>query len=167
MAGRMGAPLCAAALLTVAACQDGRGGLGLAARGSPAGIPVTFESIEGPPAPVRTAFASELASAATARAVDLVGVGAAARYRVRGYLSTEPTADGSAALVFVWDVFDPDKRRARRLTGSSPVRAAGADPWSGLDKEALARLAAKSMDEIADFLSATSREMAPAEDAPG
>ena len=79
----------------------------------------------------------------------------AARYRVRGYLTAEPTADGGTALAFVWDVFDADQRRARRVTGSAPIKAASRkNPWDGLDKEALARLAARSMDEIATFLAA-------------
>jgi hypothetical protein len=123
--------------------------------GSPAGKPIAFESIEGAPAEVRTALAGELAFAATARQVELAGTGSPARYRVRGYLKTEPTADGGTALAFVWDVFDADQRRARRVTGSAPIKAAsGKNPWDGLDKEALARLAARSMDEIATFLAA-------------
>ena len=55
---------------------------------SPEGIPVALESIDGAPAPIRTALADELATAATSRKVDLVGASAEARYRVRGYLST-------------------------------------------------------------------------------
>jgi hypothetical protein len=141
--------------LGLASCQETRGGFGLAGRGSPAGVPIAFESIEGPPATVQTALAGELASAASSRQVELVGTGVDARYRVRGYLTTEHTADGGAALAFVWDVFDAEKRRARRFTGTSPIRTAAGDPWSGLDKEALRRLAAESMDEIATFLSAS------------
>jgi hypothetical protein len=123
--------------------------------GTPAGKPIAFESIEGAPAEVRAALAGELASAATARQVELVGTGNPARYRVRGYLKAEPTADGGTALAFVWDVFDAQQRRAQRVTGSSPIKAASKkNPWDGLDKEALARLAARSMDEIATFLAA-------------
>jgi hypothetical protein len=147
----------AAALAALAACQSG----GLALDGSPEGVPVTVESIDGPPAPVKTAFASELAAAATTRRVDLVGAGGEARYRVRGYVSTQTNPQGEPVLTFVWDVFDAEKRRAKRLAGSSPVRTASADrplgrstdPWAGLDKETLAKLASKSMDEIAVFLS--------------
>ena len=120
---------------------------------SPAGVPIAVEIIDGPPAPVKTALASELATAASSRQVDLVGSDAAARFRVRGYLSTETDAEGTTTLAYVWDVFDAEKRRAKRLTGSSPIRNASPDPWTGLDREALARLAALSMDEIAAFLS--------------
>ena len=117
---------------------------------SPEGIPVALESIDGAPAPIRTALAEELATAATDRKVDLVGASAEARYRVRGYLSTA-TENGETKVAYVWDVFDSQKRRAKRLEGSSPVPAASI---SSLDKQALATLAQASMGEIADFLSA-------------
>lgn len=139
--------LAAAGLMAaLAACQTA------GPAGSPAGVPIAMEIGDGPPSPVRTAFASELVAAASERQVEIVGVGAPARYRARGYLSAETSAQGETSLAFVWDVFDAQKRRATRLTGSSPVRAAAANPWSGLDKEALAKLAAQSMDEIAGFL---------------
>lgn len=148
----------AAAFAALSACQSG----GLALNGSPEGVPVAVESIEGPPVPVKTAFASELATAATNRRVELVGADGEARYRVRGYVSTETGAEGETVLAFVWDVFDAEKHRAKRLTGSSPVRTASpgspVDPWAGLDKETLAKLASKSMDEIAVFLSETKAE---------
>ena len=125
---------------------------------SPEGIPVALESIDGAPAPIRTALADELANAATDRKVDLVGASAEARYRVRGYLSTS-TEDGETKVAYVWDVFDAQKRRAKRLEGSSPAPAASI---SALDKAALAKLAQASMDEIAAFLSASKSE-APSE----
>jgi hypothetical protein len=134
----------------LAGCQ----GTGSMAGGSPAGIPVKVESIDGVSAPVKTAFASALMAAASDRQVELVGSATQARYRVRGYLTTQATEDGSTALAYVWDVFDDSKRRTRRLAGSSPV-ASGTPSGSGLDKATLARLAAQSMDEIAGFLSET------------
>jgi hypothetical protein len=165
---RRALPLAAAAL-ALGGCQNS-GGASLS-RGSPAGVPIAVESIEGAPPAVRTALASELVSAATARQVELVGAHAQARYRVRGYLTTEATADGGTALAFVWDVFDAEKRRAQRVTGSSPVRAGAKNMWEALDKEALARLAARSMDEIATFLSASASgsipPAAPAPEQPG
>jgi hypothetical protein len=124
--------------------------------GSPEGIPVALESIDGAPAPVQMALISELATAASDRKVDLVGSSAQARYRVRGYLSTA-TEDGETKVAYVWDVFDSQKRRAQRLAGSSPVRVSSGS-ISSLDKETLAKLAQASMDEIADFLSASRTE---------
>ena len=146
--------------LGLAACQSGRGGGLFAASGSPAGKPIAVESIEGVPATVRTALSDELASAATSRRVELVGSSAEARYRVRGYLSTETTADGGSQLAFVWDVFDAQKRRTNRVTGTSPMQTASLE---GLDKEALRKLAAESMDGLATFLSASAAARADAE----
>lgn len=164
---RWGLPSATVAIAwALASCQGG----GMFSSGSPAGKPIAFESIEGAPPEVRTALAGELVSAASARRVELVGNGAAARYRLRGYLTAEPSADGGTTLAFVWDVFDAQARRAQRVTGSAPITAASKKyPWDGLDKEALARLAARSMDEIASFLSAgvtaTSVAPEPAEEA--
>jgi hypothetical protein len=151
---RWGLPFLTAALACgLASCQSA-GGFGFG-QGSPAGKPIALESIVGPPEAVQTALAGELATAASARQVELVGKDGAARYRVRGYLTAQPDAEGGAALAFVWDVFDADERRAQRVTGSSPIATGSRkNPWEGLDKEALARLAARSMDEIASFLAA-------------
>jgi hypothetical protein len=145
---KRGGQLAAAVMMaTLGACQS-------SVTGSPEGVPVALESIEGAPAPVRTALADELATAASDRKVELVGSSADARYRVRGYLSTA-TEDGTTKVAYVWDVFDSQKKRAKRLTGSSPVQA-----WSvsDFDKETLAKLAQASMDEIAEFLSASKAE---------
>jgi hypothetical protein len=158
-----------AAALALAGCQSGGGGPLLAARGSAAGVPITFESIEGAPPALHSALTGELASAASARQVEVVGAEGQARYRLRGYLTTEQTADGGTALAFVWDVFDAERRRAQRITGSSPVRTASRRPrnaWEELDKEALARLAARSMDEIASFLNASAGGAPPLAFAP-
>lgn len=149
MAGMMRAGRLVAVALTAAmgACQGGFSG-------SPEGVPVALESIDGAPASIRTALVDELSSAATDRKVDLVGASAQARYRVRGYLSTS-TEDGETKVAYVWDVFDSQKRRAKRLAGSSPVPASSI---SDLDKATLAKLAQASMDEIAEFLTAAKSE---------
>lgn len=150
MSGTTNAARLAIMALTLAlgACQ--------ASLGSPEGVPVALESIDGAPAPVRSALANELAAAASERRVELVGSSAEARYRVRGYLSTE-TADGETKVAYVWDVFDAQNRRAKRLAGSSPARIASGS-ISATDRETLARLAQASMDEIAGFLSASKSE---------
>ena len=157
MGGAVLARRLAAIMLTVAlaACQG-------TFSASPEGIPVALESIDGAPDPIRTALAEELATAATERKVDLVGASAEARYRVRGYLSTA-TEDGETKVAYIWDVFDSQRRRAKRLEGSSPVPAASI---SSLDKQALAKLAQASMGEIADFLSTARSETPSADEAP-
>jgi hypothetical protein len=144
--GRLAA---AAMMISLGACQG-------SVSGSPEGIPVALESIDGAPAKVQTALIDELATAATDRKVDLVGSSAQARYRVRGYISAD-TSEGGTKVAYVWDVFDAQKRRAKRLTGSSPVSISSGS-ISSIDKETLAKLAAASMDEIADFLAASKSE---------
>ncbi|HEX2553637.1 MAG TPA: hypothetical protein VHL98_08050 [Microvirga sp.] len=157
---RLAAPL---VLLALGACQgSGQGGAFASLRGSPAGVPIALEVMDGPPAPVRTALTQELVTAASARQVELAGAAAPARYRVRGYLSTETDAEGGLALAYVWDVFDAEKRRATRLTGSSPLRTAAADPWGDIDQDTIAKLAGRSMDEIAAFLTETKTAVAAA-----
>lgn len=145
--GWLGAALMAVSL---GACQGG------SFSGSPEGVPIALESIDGAPAPVRTALIGELSTAASNRKVELVGASAEARYRVRGYLSTE-TSEGRTKVSYVWDVFDSQKRRAKRLAGTSPVPVSSAS-LTDLDKETLAKLASASMDEIAEFLSAAKDE---------
>lgn len=147
MAGtkRWGQLAAMAITMTLGACQ------GSLMSGSPEGVPVALESIDGAPAPVQTALLGELATAASDRKVELVGSNAQARYRVRGYLSTA-TEDGETKVSYVWDVFDAQKRRAKRLEGSRPVTLTSGS-ISVIDKETLAKLAQSSMDEIAEFLS--------------
>lgn len=143
--GRWGRLAAIALTAALGACQ------GSLTSGSPEGVPVALESIDGAPAPVQTALIGELATAASDRKVELVGSSAEARYRVRGYLSTA-MEDGETKVSYVWDVFDSQKRRAKRLAGTRPVALASGS-ISAIDKETLAKLAQASMDEIADFLS--------------
>jgi hypothetical protein len=137
----------------LAACQAS----GSSVVASPEGVPIALESIDGPPAQIRTALIGELNNAASDRKVELVGATAQARYRVRGYLSAETADGGGTKVAYVWDVFDSQNKRARRLAGSSPVLVSYTS-LSSLDKETLARLANSSMDEIAEFLSASKAE---------
>jgi len=157
MAGMKHAGRLAVMILTGAlgACQGSLGG-------SPEGVPVALESIDGAPPPIRTALLDEMTNAATSRKVDLVGASAEVRYRVRGYLSTS-TEDGETKVAYVWDVFDAQKRRAKRLEGTSPAPAASI---SALDKAALAKLAQASMEEIAEFLTAAKSETPATPEAP-
>jgi len=149
MAGtkRWGQLAAIAMTMVLGACQ------GSLLSGSPEGVPVAVESIDGAPAPVQAALLGELATAASERKVELVGSSDDARYRVRGYISTV-TEDGETKVSYVWDVFDAQKRRAKRLEGSRPAALASGS-ISALDTETLAKLAEASMDEIAEFLSAS------------
>lgn len=120
------------------------------------GIPVSVQSISGAPDQVTTHFASLLGEAAAERKMEIVPGDKPARFRVRGYLTAQPTADGQTALAFVWDVYDEKKKRAQRVQGESLGRRGGnADPWVGIDQTIVAQAASDSMDAIAGFLTTT------------
>jgi hypothetical protein len=142
--------------LLLAGCQDtGTALLPDSARAP--GIPVAFESLEGAPEAMRAQFAAVLGSEARARRLDIVGAGAPARYRIRGYLSAG-SAEGGTALTYVWDVFDENARRAQRLTGAATSRTetkAGMDPWAAIDAASLRQAAAGGLNDIVAFLAAS------------
>ncbi|AMJ60847.1 hypothetical protein [Bosea sp. PAMC 26642] len=120
------------------------------------GVPVSVQSISGAPDSVTTNFASLLGEAAAERKMEIVAGDKPARFRVRGYLTAQPTVDGQTSLAFVWDVYDESKKRAQRVQGESFGRSGGgADPWSGIDQTVVAKAASESMDAIAGFLVTT------------
>ena len=120
------------------------------------GVPVSVQSISGAPDAVTTRFAGLLGEAAAERRMEIVPGDKPARFRVRGYLTAQPTEDGQTALAFVWDVYDETKKRAQRVQGESLGRRGGtSDPWSGIDQTIVAKAAAESMDAIASFLVTT------------
>lgn len=117
------------------------------------GVPLSVQSISGAPDQVATRFAGLLGEAAAERKMEIVASNAPARFRVRGYLTAQPTEDGQTALAFVWDVYDEAKKRAQRVQGESlGKRSSGEDPWSGIDQTIVAKAASDSMDAIASFL---------------
>lgn len=147
--GLLCAPLFALAL---AGCQE-TAGVAERPRVDAPGVPVSVQSIAGAPASITTQFASLLGEAAADRKMEIVPGDKPARFRVRGYLTAEPTQDGQTALAFVWDVYDESRKRAQRVTGSSLGRSGGgSDPWAGIDQAVVARAASDSMDAIAGFL---------------
>jgi hypothetical protein len=118
------------------------------------GVPVSVQSISGAPDRVTAAFAGLLGEAAAERKMEIVPGDKPARFRVRGYLTAQPTEDGQTSLAFVWDVYDETKKRAQRVQGESLGRrsSGGGDPWAGIDQTIVAKAASDSMDAIAGFL---------------
>lgn len=146
-----GLVLASLATLSLAACQETT--TAQRPRVDAPGVPVSVQSISGAPDSVTTNFASLLGEAAAERRMEIVAGDKPARFRVRGYLTAQPTADGQTSLAFVWDVYDETKKRAQRVQGESlGKRSGGSDPWSGIDQTVVARAAAESMDAIAGFL---------------
>ncbi|MEN5081335.1 hypothetical protein ABE438_02525 [Bosea sp. TWI1241] len=155
-----GAVLGPALALALAGCQETT--TAARPRVDAPGIPVSVHSISGAPTQVTTAFASLLGEAAAERKMEIVPGDKPARFRVRGYLTAQPTEDGQTALAFVWDVYDEKRKRAQRVQGESiGRRSGGGDPWSGIDQTIVAKAASDSMDAIAGFL--TTSPSGPAE----
>jgi hypothetical protein len=123
------------------------------------GVPVSVQSISGAPDSVTASFAGLLGEAAADRKMEIVPGDKPARFRVRGYLTAQPTADGQTALAFVWDVYDAKRQLAQRVQGESlGKRAGGGDPWAGIDQSVVAAAASESMSRIAGFLAAQPRD---------
>jgi hypothetical protein len=139
------------AVLGLGACQDVGFEASAPPRAAP-GVPIAVEAIEGPPAEVTGALNAALVQAAADHQVTLVDDAQAPRFRIKGYVTSDPAPDGKTELAYVWDVFDASNRRAQRVTGTVEMAGDPANPWARLDDKALKRLAGKSMDGIADFL---------------
>ena len=128
---------------------------------SPRAATVALSSIEGAPGPVTARFEQAMASEAGTRDIAVTDPGLA-HYLVRGYLDAAPTEDGRTTVRYVWDIYDAGKNHARRLDDSLTVAGSAADPWSLVDDQALASLAARSSDDIALFLAGTPEAAGPA-----
>jgi hypothetical protein len=124
-------------------------------------VPIALESIEGAPDTVKTELASALATAAAAQKITVVP-SETARYRIKGYVTAYDRQDGHAEISYVWDVFDGNNRRAKRIEGVSTAEAkAGGNAWASVDPAALNKVATVSMSQVASFL-ATDGRNAPA-----
>jgi hypothetical protein len=169
------APFCAAlGAVTLAGCVDTAVEIGhprpeqLAQRQRPAprpgvsprGAPVALTSLEGAPEEALARFRPAFVRAAESRDIASAGESESA-YRLRFYLTAYAGAEGTTRFAYVFDIFDHNGRRARRLTDEIAVRGAG-DPWTLLDDRALAEFAARGADELAAFLSDTPEAIAAA-----
>lgn len=152
MIGRLsGLALGSVVALALAGCQETT--TAALPRVDAPGVPLSVQSISGAPDQVTTRFTSMLGEAAAERKMEIVATNAPARFRVRGYLTAQPTEDGQTALAFVWDVYDEARKRAQRVQGESlGRRGGGEDPWAGIDQTIVDKAASDSMNAIATFL---------------
>jgi hypothetical protein len=111
---------------------------------APPAATVAFESVEGAPPAVSQKLVRNLEDEARARRIPLAEPGEA-NYRLRGYLATPETADGSIAWTL--DVYDAGRRRIFRLSGQERA-AAGA----GAEGPVLQSLAHNGIDQLTAFL---------------
>jgi hypothetical protein len=108
-----------------------------------AGATISFDSIDGPPRPIHERLVKTLSDEAGARRLVVVPRGRESNYRIRGYLALQ-----AGTVAWAWDVYDSDRRRAFRITGSDP----GAGSWAALDDAALRRIARNGVEQLTAFI---------------
>ncbi|MGB8529502.1 MAG: hypothetical protein WCD75_22190 [Rhodoplanes sp.] len=126
---------------------------------SGSGPTIAFESIDGPPESVYTKLVRNLSEEAGARQIAVVSRGAPAHYRIRIYAATIVYSKRSV-VHWVWDVYDTNQQRARRLSGEETMTGAGRKTWAAADDAVIRKIARGGMDRLVTFLGSPSREPA-------
>ena len=111
-----------------------------------------------------TKLVRSLSEEAEARQIAVVSRGAPAQYRVRIYAATVVYAKRSV-VHWVWDVYDANQQRARRLSGEEPMSGAGRTTWAAADDQVIRKIARVGMDRLVAFLGSSPREPAHTADA--
>lgn len=116
------------------------------------GITFAFEPFTGAPGNIADELSEMIGSEARKQGITLVRrTGAAATYRVNGYLSA--TGQPSNGTVFyVFDIVDSSGRRVKRISGTEDTGGASGDPWQAVSSGTLSRIANRSMVEIKAWL---------------
>lgn len=138
----------------VAGCNETVGDFNPAAppRARAPGIPVALVSLEGGPEQVVSRLSLAISQQAARREITIVGIDGQPRYRVRGYISAHlEGAEGELSWTF--DIYDAQKKRARRFSGQERLRAGG-DAWAAVTDAHLTAAAFKATDDMAEFLAA-------------
>jgi hypothetical protein len=152
--------LAAMAGLSLAACTETASDFNPAAapRARAPGVPVALVSLDGAPESVIAKLSSAMAQQAARRDITIVGIDGKPRYQVRGYLAANALSDGKAELSWAFDIFDSQRKRAKRFSGQEPL-SSGQD-WTAVSDPQLQAVAFKALDEIAEFLAATPEAVA-------
>jgi hypothetical protein len=146
--------LVALAAAPLAACNETAGDFNPAAppRARAPGVPVALVSLEGGPETVVSRLSLAISQQAARREITVVGVDGNPRYQVRGYISAHAEG-GEGTFAWVFDIFDAQRRRARRVSGEERIRTGG-DVWSGVTDAHVTAAAARATDDLAEFLAA-------------
>ncbi|MFG1430416.1 hypothetical protein V5F44_07325 [Xanthobacter sp. V2C-8] len=127
---------------------------------------LAFVSIDGPPKPTFDKLVAELSSEAQARQVKVAARDEANAYRVKGYLAMH-VERGKASVAYAWDVYDQNKTRVARITGEESAGSVkGATGWAACNDAVLAKIADRSMAELAETLGVPGTAPAGAQPAP-
>jgi hypothetical protein len=141
------------AMLALAGCNESGSDFNpnAAPRARAPGVPVALISLDGAPESVTSRLSVLLVKQATRRDILIVGVDGKPRYRVRGYVTLQASNDDRSNLVWAFDLFDAQRKRASRISGLEVVSTRGED-WSALTDADLERVASMALDDIATFL---------------
>ncbi len=123
------------------------------------GPTVAFESVDGPPPQVFDRLVRALETESAAKSFTIVSREAPAAYRIRSYLSAQ-VRRGKTSIVWVWDVYDRDQRRAMRLSGEEAGGKADRDAWATADDQVMRRIAQAGLGGVSSMINGT----APAQD---
>ncbi len=152
--------LASLAVLALSACTETAGDFNPSAapRARAPGVPVALVSLDGAPETVIAKLSSAMAQQAARRDITIVGIDGQPRYQVRGYLAANAPSGGKGELSWAFDIFDSQRKRARRFSGQEPMPS-GPD-WSTVTDQQVQAVAFKALDEIAEFLAATPEAVA-------
>ncbi|WP_299472837.1 hypothetical protein [uncultured Roseibium sp.] len=116
------------------------------------GVTFAFEPFTGAPGNIADELSEYIGREARKQDITLVRrVGAAATYRVNGYLAA--TGQRSNGTVFyVFDIVDSNGSRLKRISGTESTGGASGDPWQAVNSSTLSRIATRSMVEIEAWL---------------
>ena len=145
--------------LALAGCQTD--GTGVASGSSRSNQALAFESIDGPPKATFDRLVTKLADQAEQQQVALVSRTQPANYRIRGYVSAH-TEKGKTLVNYAWDVFDADKQRVARITGTETIKSAKGGAWASCDDEVIARIAGTTIASLSETLQVAIRTPPPA-----
>jgi hypothetical protein len=146
------------AAIVVTACNDTGSDFNpnAAPRARAPGVPVALVSLEGAPEGVISRLSVSLAKQATRRDILIVGVDGKPRYQVRGYVTLQASMEGRGNLIWTFDLFDAQRKRARRVSGSQTISTStSGENWPAISDVDLERVAFYALDDIAEFLAAT------------
>ena len=117
-----------------------------------AGVTFAFEPFTGAPGNIADELSEYIGREARKQNITLVRrVGAAATYRVNGYLAA--TGQPSNGTVFyVFDIVDNNGQRLKRISGTETTGGASGDPWQSVSSSTLSRIATRSLVEIEAWL---------------
>lgn len=131
---------------------------------SPAGASVALVAVAGAPQFLTDQFSATFAREARQHELTIADADKA-NYVVRAYLNASPRGSGTT-IAFVLDIFDANRQRAQRIEDEVIVKAAAGDPWSSVDQTVLNAVAAKSAEDLANFMTNTPEAIAASQGRP-